>query len=285
MFDLCITTDRGTFLRLGHKKSAYKITKLSGVDGVTVSVNTSQGFEQVGKSVDSMTVGTRSIGIIGRIDNFTGEHLRALNTVFPPMSTIRLTFEDKYWINAVVKEAPVFTYNLRSASFAVQLLAPYPFWKSVKEHYYMLGGASGGFNFPVSYNVPHNFELYSEIPYLNCINSGNTKVDYSAEIRCMSDQISGITLTNVGNQKFITVNTSVTAADIVRIYRENNILRVTKETAGQTADIFSALDENSNLFYMDVGDNVIRASKKSGAGRLIVAIRFSDTVTGVRYGI
>ena len=245
----------------------------------------SQGFEQVGESVDSMSVGSRQIGLIGRIDNFTGEQLQALNTAFLPMTTVRLYFEEKYWIDAVIKEAPVFTYSLRTVLFAVQLLAPYPYWKSVKEHYYKLGGSTGGFNFPVSYDTPHNFEQFNETLFLNCVNRGNTRVDYSAEIRCTSGQAANITITNAGNQKFIAVKTTLTAADTVRIFRENNILRVTKETAGQTSDIFSALDEDSNLFFMDVGDNVIRADKESGDGRLAVVIRFCDTVVGVRYGI
>lgn len=284
MFDLRVVSG-GVSLKMGHLQSAYKITALTGIDGIPVSVVTSQGFEQIGESVDSMSVGSRPIGLIGRIDNFTGEQLQALNLAFLPMTTVRLYFEEKYWIDAVIKEAPVFSYNLQTVSFAVQLLAPYPYWKSVKEHYYSLGGSTGGFNFPVSYNTPHNFEQFNETLFLNCVNRGNTKVDYTAEIRCTSGQATNITLTNAGNQKFITVRTTVTSADIVRIFRENNILRVTKETAGQTTDIFSTLDEDSDLFFMDVGDNVIRADKESGDGRLVVVIRFCDTVVGVRYGI
>ena len=51
------------------------------------------------------------------------------------------------------------------------------------------------------------------------------------------------------------------------------------------SDIFSALDEDSNLDYMDVGDNVIRAEKESGDGSPVVSIRFYDTLTGVHYGL
>ena len=140
-----------------------------------------------------------------------------VNTAFLPMTTVRLYFEAKYWIDAVIKEAPVFTYSLRTVLFAVQLLAPYPYWKSVKEHYYKLGGSTGGFNFPVSYDTPHNFEQFNETLFLNCVNRGNTRVDYSAEIRCTSGQAANITLTNAGNQKFIAVKTTLTAADTVRI--------------------------------------------------------------------
>ena len=146
MFDLRVVSGN-TSLKMGHRQSVYKITTLTGIDGIPVSVVTSQGFEQVGESVDSMSVGSRQIGLIGRIDNFTGEQLQALNTAFLPMTTVRLYFEEKYWIDAVIKEAPVFTYSLRTVLFAVQLLAPYPYWKSVKEHYYKLGGSTGGFQF------------------------------------------------------------------------------------------------------------------------------------------
>lgn len=121
MFDLRVVSGN-TSLKMGHRQSVYKITTLTGIDGIPVSVVTSQGFEQVGESVDSMSVGSRQIGLIGRIDNFTGEQLQALNTAFLPMTTVRLYFEEKYWIDAVIKEAPVFTYSLRTVLFAVQLL-------------------------------------------------------------------------------------------------------------------------------------------------------------------
>ena len=103
MFDLRVVSGN-TSLKMGHRQSVYKITALTGIDGIPVSVVTSQGFEQVGESVDSMSVGSRQIGLIGRIDNFTGEQLQALNTAFLPMTTVRLYFEEKYWIDAVIKE-------------------------------------------------------------------------------------------------------------------------------------------------------------------------------------
>ena len=95
MFDLRVVSGN-TSLKMGHRQSVYKITTLTGIDGIPVSVVTSQGFEQVGESVDSMSVGSRQIGLIGRIDNFTGEQLQALNTAFLPMTTVRLYFEEKY---------------------------------------------------------------------------------------------------------------------------------------------------------------------------------------------
>ena len=284
MFNLRFTGAAGE-LRMGHLHTPYKLTKVTGIDGIPVTLVTSQGFDQIGETIDNMSVESRPIGIIGRIDNFAPEQLRGITDMFRPMTIVRMYFEDKYWIDCAVQESPVFTYNLRSVAFAVSLSAPYPFWKSTTMSYYRLGGTIGGFNFPVSYNAPHNFGLFADTLFLNCINRGNTKVDYIVEMTCSSGEAINLTLTNARNQKFIRVNTSITASDTVRIFRENNILRVTKTANGITSDIFSALDEDSNLFFLDVGDNVLRADKESGDGVLITSVSFYDTVTGVQYGV
>ena len=44
MFDLRVVSGN-TSLKMGHRQSVYKITTLTGIDGIPVSVVTSQGFE------------------------------------------------------------------------------------------------------------------------------------------------------------------------------------------------------------------------------------------------
>ena len=277
--------DRSTELLLGHLQSAFKITKVSGFDSISVDVGASHGFDQIGVSIDNMAVGERSLGIIGRIDNFTTAQLKSLITIFSPMTTLRMYFEERYWIDVVVTETPSFTYSLKSVSFAVSLMAPYPYFKSVTENYYRLGGVRGGFTFPVCYSGTHMFGSQQEILFVNCYNSGNTKVDYVAELYCTSGSIEGVTLRSATTQKYLRVSTEFNSGDVVRVFRENNILRVTKTSMGITTDVFSDLDEDSNLFWIEVGDNIIIASPDSGNGNLEVAIRFYDTLTGVAYGI
>ena len=284
MFNIRFENAKSDSLKMGHKQSPISVT-LDGIDGIDVDIATSQGFDQIGYSVDNMTVGSRQINLVGKIVNFTPEQLRAVNNMFLPMSYVRMHFEDRYWIDTVIKESPIFSYSGVTVKFAVSLLAPYPYWKSETVSYYKLGGTTGGFNFPVSYAEPHNFGLISDILFLNCYNAGNTKVDFTAEVTVSSGTVTGFTLTNAQNQQFLTVNESMSAGDTVKVYRENNILRVRKIVEGIEIDVFSALDEDSTLFYMNVGDNVIRAERTGGDGILVVAVTFYDTVTGVRYGI
>lgn len=284
MFNIKIISGRNSLL-MGHAQSPYTIQSFDGLDGISVDVTMSQGFGQIGETLDNLTVQSRPMGIIGKIYNFKPSQLRELEYIFAPLSKVRIEFEEKYWIDAVVKNSPVFSYNLRAVSYAVQLVAPYPFWKTAEANYYKLGALTGGFNFPVNYSTPHNFAQVSDVLYMNCYNAGNTKVDYSAEIMCTSGEATNITLTNAQTQEFVRINTTVTAADTVRIFRENNVLQVTKTTNGIVKSIFADLDENSNLDYMQIGDNIIRADYESGAAQLVVAISFYDTLTGVHYGV
>ena len=60
---------------------------------------------------------------------------------------------------------------------------------------------------------------------------------------------------------------------------------VEKETAGVITDAFSVLDEDSDLMFMHVGDNIIRATATSGDDQLITTITFNDAVVGVYEGI
>lgn len=270
---------------MGHRQSGYKITQVTGFDSIAVDVGTSQGFDQIGVTIDTMTVSQRMLGIIGKIDNFSTTQIQAIVSMFAPMTTLRLYFEERHWIDVVVTETPLFTFDLKTVTFAIRFMAPYPYFKSVTENYYRLGGVSGGFTFPVCYAGTHTFGTPHEILFVNCYNAGNTKVDFIAEMMCTSGSFTGVMLRSATNGKFIHISTAFDTGDKVRIFRENNILRATKTHMGLTTDVFSDLDEDSNLFYVEIGDNVIRALSDSGNGNLEVAIRFYDTVTGVTYGI
>ncbi|MPN45739.1 hypothetical protein SDC9_193309 [bioreactor metagenome] len=97
--------------------------------------------------------------------------------------------------------------------------------------------------------------------------------------------LSNITVTNAQTQEFIRINTDMEGGDYIYMYRENNQLRCVRERNGITADIFSAVDEDTDLFFMNVGDNVIRAEAETGNANLVVYVKFYDTRSGVFYGM
>lgn len=287
MFNVRFTNSKGISLKMGHVSTPFQILSLEGIDGISVDISTSQGAQQVGCSVDHQTLGARRIGLIGKIVNFSPAQLAQIAQIFLPMSTLRLTFEEAYWIDCVISESPVFSYDLKTVTFSVSLLAPSPYWKAVKINSYQLGGLTGGFTFPVNFSQrnPHSFGKRAALLYLNCKNRGNAVTDYMARIRCSSGEAAGVILVNAQTQQFLEISTGLVAGDVLEIYQENGILRATKTSAGMVTDVFADLNEDSDLFYMNVGDNVLRADVIEGEALLEVTIRFYDAVSGVRYGI
>lgn len=284
MFNVSFENLSGKTIKMGHLQSNITVY-LNGIDGIVATVNTSQGFGQVGQSVDSVVIGTRNINVSGKMFNFEKSTLNDICRIFSPGENVRIHFESKYWIDCVVTSSPVFSYSGVVASFAVSLVAPYPYWKSEHENSVRLGELSSGFNFPVSYSTPHNFGIYSDVISSNCINRGNAKTDYVAKITCYSKSMTGVQLVNLENNEYIKINEPITSGETIFVFRENNTLRITKQSGNTTTNVFSSLDENSNLFFLYPGDNPIRADSLGGEGSPVVYISYYDVLTGVQYGV
>ena len=283
MYPLKYVSDSGVTIQLG-RGTPYRVTKVEGLNGVETKIETSQGFEQVGETIDTLTTGGNTIKVNGKINPFTSDLGNAMTDAILPMSTGRLYIDDKYWIDVAVKNAPAIAQALRSATYSFRLYAPYPYWKSVQKNTYQLGGSIGGFRFPVNYSTPHHFGQRSSALFLNCINNGNVKTDFILTLYAKAT-LSNITITNAQTQEYIGINTEMQGGDYVYMYRENNQLRCVRERNNVETDIFSTVDEDTDLFFMNVGDNVLRAEAETGGNNLVVQVDFYNTKSGVFYGV
>lgn len=283
MYPLKYVSASGATLVMG-RGTPYTITKAEGLNGVETDIQTSQGFEQVGETVDTLTTGGNTIKVTGQINPFNADLGNALTDAILPMSTGRLYFDDKYWVDVAVKNAPLISQALRKATFTFRLYAPYPYWKSAQKSSYQLGGSLGGFRFPVNYSTPHHFGQRSQTLFLNCINYGNVKTDFILTLYAKAT-LENVTITNAQTQEFIGINTEMQGGDYVKMYRENNVLRCIRERNNIVTDIFSDVDEDTDLFFMNVGDNVLRAEAETGGNNLVVQVDFYSTKSGVFYGM
>ena len=285
MYNLRIVSPDGSELRLGRAQSAYRLTEINGMDALPVKITSSQGFGQVGVTHSALALEARAIDITGTIDNFTGAQLRKLSRAFLPLTSVRVYFEDRYFLDCTVKESIKFSPDLRRMLFNVALEAAYPYWRKAEETSCRLGGLVGGFTFPAELDT-HQYADFSDSLFLNCVNGGDAETDFAAEITARSGTCSGITILNVETREYLKIDDSVSASSRISVFRENGLLRVIKTENGADSDIFSKLDENSSLFSLHVGDTVLRASSEEGDDSLLmVSVRYYETVTGVHYGL
>lgn len=276
MYNAKIETNAGAVIRLGYKDGViFDISPLSGVD---VTLATSQGYQQIGETVESQSARGVSRTIRGTFlgdaaETKAREMLRAL----PVFTTGKLIFDDRYFCNVYVQKTPyvIHSPSERKYTFSLMLYCETPYWLDVKESAYLLGGYTPAFTFPIRYDL-HAFGVKNASAFTNCYNGGAVDVPFVAKFTSSAES-SGIGLVNVQTLEKLKLDVTLTMGDEIVIKRENS--RLVVELNGE--DAFSIFDEDSNLYYIHPGDNVLRATADSGLEALQVSITYNAAETGV----
>ncbi len=250
-------------------------------NGVSVDIGTSQGFLQIGETVESQSVTGRPINVKGVIYSAVDATKQRMRKVFAPFVRGRLVFEGKYYTNVYVKSTPTFSPKKGDGRFSMQLFAPYPFFYSVEEKSSEIGKIEPLFRFPINYATPHAFGMKSDEKYNNIINSGDVKVSFKV-VMVATGESNNPVVTNLETLEFLKLNGSLSMGDTVTIYRDSQgILRAELKRSDELIDIISWIDEESTLFELNVGDNLIAASDDGGGTNLTTRFSYNPAVVAV----
>lgn len=278
MYSARIETDAGKVFNFGHEYgSVFDITPLTGTD---VNIATSQGFQQVGETVENQSVGgvTRTIkGVF--FQNATSLSRQMLNTL-AIFTTGKLYFGDDYYCDIVIKKTPVVSTEKNGrVTFLLSVFCSTPFWLKSEVKTYNIGGYVAAFHFPVIYDT-HTFSKPSAGAFVNCYNAGVTQSEFSITFSTLT-VVKDFGIIDVNTLEFIRLNMEIESGTIVTVYRKGGKLFVEKRSGDTVEDAFSALDEDSNLFAIAAGDNIIRALADEGERDLQVIISFNEPYMGV----
>lgn len=265
----------------------YRYGNIFDIDGLTghdMDVAYSQGFNQIGETVENVSVGSHLFEIKGKLLGIPTEQKKKLLSVFAPFESGRLIFEDKYFLECVVSKTPIITVDRVSPQFELVLTAPYPFWQKMTPENFVVGSYSPKFSFPVNYSEPHIFGIENPSAFINAYNDGEIDAYYRLEFQTKTTTVNP-SIINVNTQEFLKLNVTLNQGEKYVIDRKGGRLIVEKHVDGIVVDAFSSLDEDSDLLFMHVGDNVIRASADEGEDQLVTAITFNSAVVGVYEGI
>lgn len=277
MYELLYERSDGKTLSLGLEKN-YFIEEITGLSGYSIHIASSQGYQQIGESFGSASIGAQSIAINGSVlygDRAASEQLLSM---FAPLTHGRLYIDGKYFIEVYVKETPALM-NRYTNRFSIVFYAPFPFLRSAEKRFYILGAVTPSFSFPVNYAQPHSFGKRSSETQINCYSAGNMPVEFSLEIKAAADVKKPIISNIYTGEKLFFEDLSL--GQKLRLFREGGILRVVLEEEGSEEEAFQLLLEESDLFMLKPGDNVLLAEAASGADALSVTVSFYDAYAGV----
>ena len=250
-------------------------------NGISIDVGTSQGFSQVGETVESMTVGGRTITVHGAVFGNVQSRKKMMRKVFAPFVWGKLIFDGNYYIRVCVKDTPTFSPVRDDGRFTMLLYAPFPFFYSVDDAHYNIGGTLPMFSFPVNYATPHKFGERGVEKYTNVYNSGDIAVPFAVYMETFGTSVKP-SIVNLDTQEYLKLNGTLNVGDVANIYRDsNNILRAELTSNGEVTDILSWVDDGSTLFQLNPGDNIIAFDDDGGGNSLTVKFTFSPAVVAV----
>jgi hypothetical protein len=260
----------------GHTVADFDFGK-----GVSVSLGTSQGFAQIGETVDTQSVEGRSITAKGVIYKDYAANKTLLRNVCSPFAKGKLIFNDKYYINVVVKDAPTFAMKRKEGEFSMRFFAPFPFFSVVGGGSVAIGAVLPMFKFPVNYSTPHYFGKRNAAGYVNIVNDGDVSIPFSARI-VVKDDVTDFMLINLKTFEYLKIEGDLQGGDEVNIYRTpSNVLRAELTSSNGTEDILYRISDESELFELAIGDNFIRADDGNDGQSTMVQITYNKAVAAV----
>lgn len=261
--------------------SGNNVFDIEGLSGIAVKLGTSQGFGQIGESVETQSVGGKTLTVSGVLYGNISAGKQNLRKVFSTFSKGKLYFQDRYVLPVYVKHAPEFSPLKDRGEFTLQLYAPFPFFRESTERVFYIGGIVPMFSFPINYATPHKFGEKSPARYVNIINEGDIKVPFKAVLTTEIES-NNITLTNLQTGQKLAVNGTLSAGERLELYRDDDGVFKAELTKGSnTEDILYRVDETSTLFDLNVGDNLIMALDDEGGKHLVAQILFQPIAGGV----
>lgn len=279
MYSITFESDNGKKYVFG--KNGNTVFDMGIGDGLSVTIGTSQGFGQVGETVENQTIGGRTINVKGTVYNNIPERKKTMRNVMAPFTSGKLVFNGEYYMRVYVKNSPSFSPVKLDGRFTMQFYAPYPFFRSMDEKIAYVGIITPQFSFPVNYSTPHRFGTKSAERYTNINNSGDAKIPFGVYLS--SDGIcNNITITNLKTLAYLKINGTLSVGDTMKIYRDDDgVLKAELTSDGVTSDAISMIDEGSTLFELDVGDNLISASDDTDGANLTASFMYREAVASL----
>ena len=279
MYNLTFKANNGNTLLLNYE-NGINLSTVEGATGLPVSLSMAQGYQQIGQSVSAQTVNGRDIILNGFIFKEFSKQKKALMSAFAPFASGRLFWEDKYFIDVVVKNAPNVTQN-NDSRFSVRLFAPFPFWSDKTKVSQVNGQVRKEFSFPVNYITAHRFGTKNSGSEYVVVNTGEVESLFELNISG-PEKIVNPQITNIKTGEFLKFKGEIDVGETLRLYQDGGKIRIVlKKISGEEENVVSWLDEESSLFSLQVGDNRFKAEADQGDTNMVSSISFYPLYSGV----
>lgn len=255
----------------------FLISKPSGIDTLSVSLSQAQGIDQVGATIQSTNIQPRPVTIVGCLvgDAQDVNKNKLLSVVRPDIGG--KLYADDYYLSVYPTATPIIEPKDRLARFQFSLLAPYPYWCKDDSASATLSGIQKLFKLPCNFSKTYRFGELMQTQFMNVPNRGQVPIPYTATFVAKGEVVNP-KITNATTGKFLLIKKTLVSGErlVVEITHERTYV-----TSSVDGDCRGALSLTSNLFRLDVGDNVLKPEAATGLDNLQVDVDFATEIVGI----
>lgn len=255
----------------------FLISKPSGIDTLSVSLSQAQGIDQVGATIQSTNIQPRPVTIVGCLvgEAQSVDKNKLLSVVRPDIGG--KLYADDYYLSVYPTATPIIEPKDRLARFQFSLLAPYPYWCKDDSASATLSGIQKLFKLPCNFSKTYRFGELMQTQFMNVPNRGQVPIPYTATFVAKGEVVNP-KITNATTGKFLLIKKTLVSGErlVVEITHERTYV-----TSSVDGDCRGALSLTSNLFRLDVGDNVLKPEAASGLDNLQVDVDFATEIVGI----
>jgi hypothetical protein len=270
VFDAFFTTPEGQSFGFGY--AAGVLWSCDPLGDLPVELETSQGYQQTGATVEGRSISGVTRTITGRILRNAAYLRLQLRDLFAPGVTGRLTVAGKFWCDAEVQRCPAVSAAQLWPTFSFQLYCPSPFWRSVGETTVTTLQVTPAFRLPTRYTT-HQYGIREQADYLRVHNPGLDTQEFTLTLTAHG------TVTNPGvldpeTGEYLRFVCTLQDTDQLRVYREAGRLVIQQIISGQAVNGFGLLDEQSTLWTLPHGTHPWQRTADAGAEKLYLTLSF-----------
>lgn len=276
MYTAKIITDEGKTFDFSYKNGV--LFDISPLSGLSVGVSTSQGFQQIGQTVEYLSVGGISRTIRGHL--LSRDAAQRMVSVLSAFTSGKLYVQDRYYATVVISSTPeIIQKKTGDIRFTMRVFCSSPFWYAKNNRSVILNDYTPSFSFPVLYDS-HTFGTKSNNKFQNVYNSGDIAADM--EVTFTSDgDATGYGIANVLTGEVLQFDDTISSGDTVILRKIGGRITAKKTSGGQETDILRTISDESTLFSLSVGDNILRVIADDGENVLHAMIDYNEAYMGV----
>ena len=268
--------DNGDIITFDYN-GGYLINKPTGIDTLTISLSQAKGINQTGATIQSTNVQPRAVTVSGRIvgDSQSVKKERLLSIIRPDIGG--KLFADDMYLTVRATSTPTIEATPNFARFQFSVFAPYPYWRKDDNVATVLSGIQPLFKFPWNISKTYAFGKLMETKFMNVYNKGQVPVPYTATFTAKGDVVNP-KISNATTGKFILIKKNLVSGERLVVEITYDRTYVTSNIDG---DCRGALSLSSNLYELDVGDNVLKPEADEGLKNMEVNIDYSMEIVGI----